>query len=187
MSVPLESHDHPTGSAKKGRPTPKRKDAEAANRRNLIAGEKGLTREERKALKRRERARRDEYFARQEEAMRTGDERYLPVRDKGPARRFIRQYIDKARSYSEFGMPVAFLLLIISLFLLAMPQVQRWMVIAAYALMVISIIEGVIRWHMCKKMIISEHPKWDIPKWSGWYFYTRMITYRKLRMPKPNV
>ena len=33
-------------------------------------------------------------MAKQREALANGDERYLPARDKGPVRRFVRDYVD---------------------------------------------------------------------------------------------
>lgn len=41
-------------------------------------------------------------MARQREAMASGDERYLPVRDKGPVRRFARDYVDSRWCVAEF-------------------------------------------------------------------------------------
>ena len=38
--------------------------------------------------------------------MRTGDERYLPARDKGPVRRFIRDYVDSRFSFIELMIPL---------------------------------------------------------------------------------
>ena len=38
--------------------------------------------------------------------MRTGDERYLPPRDKGPVRRFIRDFVDSRFSFVELMVPL---------------------------------------------------------------------------------
>ena len=34
--------------------------------------------------------------------METGDERYLPARDRGPVKRFIRDYVDTRRTIGEY-------------------------------------------------------------------------------------
>ena len=38
--------------------------------------------------------------------MRTGDERYLPPRDKGPVKRFIRDFVDSRFSFIELMIPL---------------------------------------------------------------------------------
>ena len=45
--------------------------------------------------------------------MRTGDERYLPARDKGPVKRYIRDYVDARFSLGEAFMPLSILLIVI--------------------------------------------------------------------------
>ena len=38
--------------------------------------------------------------------MKTGEERYLPARDRGPVKRFIRDYVDSRFSFVELMIPV---------------------------------------------------------------------------------
>ena len=45
--------------------------------------------------------------------MKTGDEKYLPARDRGPVRRFIRDFVDSRFSFIELMVP----LLIVSMVL----------------------------------------------------------------------
>ena len=54
-------------------------------------------------------------LARQREAMASGDERYLPVRDKGPVRRFARDYIDSRWCVAEFFLPMAVVILVLTM------------------------------------------------------------------------
>ena len=91
----------------KGRPTPKRRDQQAKNLHPVVP-------KDRKAAKREARAARDEAWKRQSEAMVTGDEKYLPSREKGPVKRYIRDYVDARFSLGEFFMPLIFVLLILS-------------------------------------------------------------------------
>ncbi|HEX4655118.1 MAG TPA: DUF3043 domain-containing protein [Mycobacteriales bacterium] len=85
----------PTG---KGRPTPKRRDARKQRR---LATPKN--RKEAAAL-RRERLR--EQRANQRRALQTGDERHLPARDAGPAKKLARDYVDGRFTMGQifFGM-----------------------------------------------------------------------------------
>ncbi len=91
----------------KGRPTPTRKEAEAAARARAKVPR---TRKEQAAA---QRAARGETAAKMRQAMKTGDERYLPARDRGPVRRFIRDFVDSRFSFIELMVP----LLIVSMIL----------------------------------------------------------------------
>jgi hypothetical protein len=96
--------DKPGG---KGRPTPSRKEAEAAakarakvprTRREQMKAQRGARSESSKTVR---------------QGMKDGDERYLMARDKGPVRRFIRDFVDSRFSFVELMVP----LLIVTLLL----------------------------------------------------------------------
>ena len=46
------------------------------------------------------------------EGMRTGDERYLPARDKGPVRRYVRDFVDARLCMAELLLPLLVLMMI---------------------------------------------------------------------------
>src|SRR5947208_3164032 len=73
-------------SSGKGRPTPKRRDAQKRRRTAAPTNRKEA------AKIRRERAR--EARVQQRQALQSGDERHLPPRDAGPAKRLARDYVD---------------------------------------------------------------------------------------------
>ncbi|MDR7253668.1 hypothetical protein J2X46_002658 [Nocardioides sp. BE266] len=91
----------------KGRPTPSRKEAEAAARARAKVPR---TRKEQMAA---QRSARGDTASKMRQAMKTGDDRYLPTRDRGPVRRFIRDYVDARFSFIELMVP----LLIVSMIL----------------------------------------------------------------------
>jgi hypothetical protein len=94
-------------AGKKGRPTPTRKEAEAAARARAKVPR---TRKEMAAA---QKVSRSESSSNMRQAMRTGDERYLPTRDKGPVRRFIRDYVDSHFSFIEMMIPLMLVVLIL--------------------------------------------------------------------------
>lgn len=109
QSTPVEPESASTPKAGgKGRPTPSRKEAEAAARARAKAPR---TRKEMAAA---QRAARAEQNQRMREALKSGDERHLPARDRGPVRRFIRDYVDVRFSFIELLIPVMVLSLILS-------------------------------------------------------------------------
>ncbi len=91
----------------KGRPTPTRKEAEAASRARAKVPR---TRKEQMAA---QRATRGESARNVRQAMKTGDERYLPARDRGPMRRFIRDFVDSRFSFIELMVPLLVLSMVL--------------------------------------------------------------------------
>jgi hypothetical protein len=92
----------------KGRPTPTRAQAQAAARARV----KGP--QDKKAAARFNRERRRESSAKAREGLRTGDERYLPARDKGPVRRFVRDYVDSRLCMAELLLPLLVIIMVTS-------------------------------------------------------------------------
>jgi hypothetical protein len=92
----------------KNRPTPKRSVAQAANRRPLVPDDRKLAvkkaREERRANQ-----------AKVLQSYETEDQRYLPPRDRGEVRRYVRDLVDRRRNVGQYFLPVAFLVLFLTL------------------------------------------------------------------------
>lgn len=173
----------------KGRPTPKRKDAQAAKRRDLIPAD-------RKLAKQQARARQEEMWRRQQEAMDSGDERYMPARDKGRSRRFLRDVIDSRWSISELVLP-AMIFMILSLMLTAAlvsvvnPEtaalVLNTITWVTYGLLLFSVFETTFIYYRAKKQFTQKFPHEDwVPR--GWFYaFSRLIMARRWRQPKPQV
>ncbi len=105
---PSTNDDTPeTTAVGKGRATPTRAEQEAARRRPLVAN----TKEAKAAAK----AELNERRARAQAGMAAGEEKYLPVRDKGPQRRWVRDYVDAGWHPAEFVMGVMVLVILASL------------------------------------------------------------------------
>lgn len=101
VSEPPSGEEHGPG---KGRPTPKRRDAQKRRRQAVPTNPKEA------AKLRRERAR--ETRALQRKALLSGDEKHLPARDAGPAKRLARDLVD-----TRFTLGQAFFgLILVTLF-----------------------------------------------------------------------
>ena len=96
---PVES-DGADGTGGKGRPTPTRREAEAAARARAKVPRT------RKEIAAAQKLARQESSSKMRSAMKTGDERYLPARDRGPVKHFIRDYVDSRFSFVELMIPV---------------------------------------------------------------------------------
>ena len=89
----------------KGRPTPTRKEAQAAAKERARMGM------DKKSAQKVLRERRAQDNQKMREGMRTGDQRYLMERDKGPVRAFVRDYVDTRISFMEYLLPVLVLIM----------------------------------------------------------------------------
>lgn len=162
----------------KGHATPKRKEAQAARQRPLVTAD-------RKAAKKAERARRDEAYARQQQAMITGDDRYLPLRDRGPARRFARNYVDARTSLGELFMPIAFLILLVMMLAGRYPQIAWSMTISMYLVVFGAMIDSLVMVYFLKRHLSRRFAADEVPSWTGLYAFQRSFMLRRFRMPKP--
>lgn len=167
----------PTG---KGRPTPRRKDVEAQRRRPLVAGD-------RKTAAKEARARTRELRDREFEAMKTGDERNMPARDKGPVKRFIRDFIDARWSLGEFFLPIAIFFVLMT----ALSQQN-----AIFALAILATLYGVIfatvlqAWLMSRKLrkeLVARFGDAGLAKGNVMYGVMRSLQIRRSRLPRPMV
>ena len=93
---------------RKGRPTPKRKEAEIKPGASLSPA---LTKDQKKLQKAELRSKR----MAQRDAFMRGDESALPARDRGPVRRFVRNTVDSRLNIGEYFLPIIFAVLLLSM------------------------------------------------------------------------
>ena len=177
-SDPAARPDLSKGPGAKGRPTPTRKEAEAAARERAKVGM------DKKAAQKVMRERRADGNAKIRQGMRTGEEKYLPARDKGPVRRFVRTYIDSRVSVAEFLLP----LLVVIMLLQYSGTTQ--LVVFSNALWTTTILLVVIDtvWLnlRLKQQLRTRFPDESL-KGATFYALLRVMQVRWLRMPKPQV
>ncbi|WP_229890614.1 DUF3043 domain-containing protein [Streptomyces mashuensis] len=164
--------------APKGRPTPKRSEA-TAQRRALAK-----TPTDRKAATRQAREARRADLARQREALANGDERYLPVRDKGPVRRFARDYVDSRYSVAEFFLPLAVLILILSM--INRGAFQTYVLLAWMIVILAIVLNSAVTGFGLKRALKQKFPD-ENTRGAVAYAIMRTLQMRRLRLPKPKV
>ena len=165
-------------SDKKGKPTPKRKEAQAKLKVSSLSP--AASKEAKKALKAQARVRRLETRA----AYMRGEESALPVKDKGPARRFVRNYVDERKSVTEYFL--VFIMFILFLTVIPSPAVQLGAIFLMYSAMIWVAIDGFLLSRRVKKLVAEKFP--DQPtKGLGLYGWMRSTQLRRLRAPAPQV
>jgi Protein of unknown function (DUF3043) len=163
---------------KKGKPTPKRKDAEAKLKISPLSPT--ASKDAKRALKEQSRVRRLEARA----AYMRGEESALPYRDKGPARRFVRNYIDERRSISEYFLVL--IMLVLFLTIIPIPAVQLAAVALMYSSMIFMTVNGIVLSRKLKKLVAEKFPE-EPTKGIGMYGWMRSTQLRRLRAPAPQV
>ena len=165
-------------SDKKGKPTPKRKEAQAKLKVSPLSPT--ASKEAKKTLKAQARVRRLEARA----AYMRGEESALPVKDKGPARRFVRNYVDERKSVTEYFL--VFIMFILFLTVIPSPAVQLGAIVLMYSAMIWVAIDGFLLSRRVKKLVAEKFP--DAPtKGLGLYGWMRSTQLRRLRAPAPQV
>lgn len=173
------SNDAPVepAGAGKGRATPSRSEQEAARKRPLVADTK-----EAKARARTELA------AAREKArvgMANGEDRYLPARDKGPQRRFARDFVDAGWHLGEGVMP--FMVLVIVATLIPVPAFQYWAFIALWIYILFVVGDMILVSVRVKKAARAKFGESRLEKGLGWYSAMRTVQMRFMRLPKAQV
>jgi hypothetical protein len=170
----------------KGRATPTRREAEQRNRRPLIGAPpppKGATRAERKAARSvRQQAVREER-QRNRLAAASGDERFLAARDKGPARRYVRDYVDARRNLGEYFLPVALAALVLGL--LPIPVARVLSLLLLYIMVILIAGDSFLLRRRVQRL--ADEKFGDKATGAGTYGLMRSIQMRRSRMPKPQV
>jgi hypothetical protein len=164
--------------APKGRPTPKR--SEAQTQRRSVAN----TSMTRKDASKRQRDERRAALEKQRQALAGGDERYLPARDKGPVRKFARDFIDSRFNVAEFFLPMAVIILVLSMVRVASLQniaLLLWLVV-----IVMIVLDSVLTGVRLKKRLNDRFPD-QSKKGAVAYALMRSLQMRRLRLPKPQV
>src|SRR5271169_3559594 len=165
--------------AAKGRPTPKRSEAER-NRRQPITGSRAPTAPrtpEDKAKARSERSRKNE-------AMRRGEAWALGPRDRGPARALARDYIDSKRRITEFYMYILVVLLA-AVFLRNKTEQEYVSPLVVVLVLIILVDAQVIRRSLRK--LVGERLPGESTRGLTMYAVMRALQIRRFRMPAPRV
>jgi hypothetical protein len=165
---------------KKGRPTPSRREAEAARKAKAKVPR---TRKEQAAARKLTRA---ESSSQVRAAMRNGDERYLPARDQGPVRRFVRDYVDSSFSLLELMLPAMVVLLFFGYS--GNTALATYANAALPAVLLVVLVEAFrLRWRLRREVTRRFPDQADPTKGITTYAVMRALQVRFLRQPKPQV
>lgn len=186
----------------KGRPTPKRHEQEV--KRGVIRDpdaltpaqqkqrnkelKKSMSKQEWKAYKKEQRDHNREVNREMQARIDAGDERYLMDRDRGPVRRYVRDWVDSRRFFNNYVMPLAMVLLVILIIGTWMPKVASVLSLITLVFMLLIIIEAFIIGRRANAAVRKKFPDTtDTGFGLGMYAYSRASQPRSWRSPKPQV
>jgi hypothetical protein len=160
---------------KKG-PTPTRAQQEAARRRPLVPDDRKAARA---ASRQAEAAERQKMRM----AMETGDERHMPLRDRGPQKRYARDFVDARTGLGEWLM----IIVLVYVFMAFLPStdLQLWLTFSLWALVLLVVLEGVLVSFQLKRRLKDKFG--EVERGVRWYGVMRAMQLRRLRLPKPQV
>jgi hypothetical protein len=181
----------PAAEAGKGRPTPKRSAAEANRYRTLTGsttsgrGRPAAT-DTRRKLTPEEKAKARQDRTRQMQAMRRGEDWALGPRDRGPAKKLARDYVDAHRRPMEFYM-YALIVLVIALF-----AGRSNSALASYMQIFLLVIIGVIAVdaYFLRRSIVNvihERLPGESTRGVALYSIMRALQLRRFRTPSPGL
>lgn len=171
------TQESPALESGKGRPTPTRKEAEAAAKARAQAARDPKAS---RALARSQRTDRMESSKAIRAGIKAGDERYLGRRDRGPVRRFVRDFVDSRLNIAEFTIPLMFASLLLSG---ANPNLGGGILNATVLVVTIDSIWLVFR---LKRELKARFPG-ESRKGTTFYALTRALQLRFMRIPKSQV
>ncbi len=160
----------------KGQATPTRKEREAANRRPLV-GEK--TKEARKLS--REQLAAERKAAR--EGMMRGEEKYLPLRDRGPQKKMARDIVDARFNLGEMILPAMFIFLIATT--IDNYNIQLASLIVMWILFAAVVTDALLVGRKVERELSAKFGYGKLERGLRWYVAMRSIQMRPMRMPKP--
>lgn len=165
-------------TAGKGHATPTRKEREAANLRPLVSSDRKVAGQASKAkiASDRERAR---------IGLANGDEKYLTARDKGPQRRYIRDYVDARFSVGEILIPAMFVVIILTF--IQEPTIQVISVYGLWVFFALAVIDLLVAGQLIQNKLAAKFGRDKLQRGNRWYSAMRALQLRLMRLPKPQV
>jgi hypothetical protein len=176
---PADSKPRSPAEAAKGRPTPKRSEAEA-KRRQPITGSRGPAGPRTKEDKARSKTTRATKY----DAMKRGEAWALNPRDRGPARALARDFVDSKRRASEYYMYILVVLLA-AVFLKSKAASSIISPLVLVLIVVIAFDALMIRRSLGK--LVAERLPGESTRGLTTYAVMRALQIRRFRVPAPRV
>ncbi len=172
------SEETAVSETSKGHATPTRKAREAANQRPLVSSD-------RKGASKEYRAQQAEARNRARIGMAAGEEKYLPVRDRGLQKRYARDYVDARYNVGELMVPFMFLVIIMTF--LPDQNIAQLGILTLWGFFFVAIMDVLVVTFLLRRRIEAKFGEGTMERGVRWYAAMRTLQMRQLRLPKPQV
>ncbi len=157
------------GPVKKDRPTPTRKQAEAARRERITP-----------ALNKKQARKRSSQTSRAERV------KTMTARDNTPEKILLRDYVDARWNLGEFLLPSLVIILALTFLNKFFPGVTLITTLLMYLFILLVLFDGFLMWRGYKKVLADRLPR-ATTKGLLMYGMNRAIQIRRFRIPKPRI
>lgn len=161
--------------SEQGQRRPKQSEQVARNRRPLVPADRKEARRQMQDKVRAERQRAREGFER-------GEDRFLPPRDKGPVRRYVRDFVDARLSIGSAALPVMVVVLILTF--INDPELRVISYVVMWGFIGIVVLDSLLMAWQLRRALTAKFGKKDA-KGHAWYATMRSLQMPFTRMPKP--
>ena len=168
-----------TSESGKGRPTPKRKEAESARKQGISVPK------DPKAARKAARDRDREARAKSRAGLMAGEPAFFPRRDAGPVKAHVRDYIDRRRTVGEFFVPFAFVVLLLGL--VNNPTVQTTVVYVWTSVLLLVVLDTILVGILLGRSLRKDYPEKSDRKGAVSYGVLRALQLRRFRIPPPRI
>ncbi|TAL40503.1 MAG: DUF3043 domain-containing protein [Salinibacterium sp.] len=162
----------------KGRPTPTRREKEDARKQPLVGGDRTAARQQSRELAKAQREK-------QRAGALAGDDRYLSPVDRGPQRRFAREYVDARFSIAELMVPLLIFAIILS-FVRVPKSVLELSTIVFVSFFVVLLADCFLLAFRLRRKLAAKYGAENVQK-VGLYASMRALTLPILRVPRTKV
>ena len=175
-----ELSDQLAKAAGKGRPTPKRHEAQG-RRPGPLPPPPTTRKEAYKRLREQQAAQRSSA----RKAALAGDESYLPARDRGPVRKLVRDIVDSRRNVGGLFLAVAGVALIGTV----VPSlvVRSYATFFLFAYFLVLVADSFVLGRRISRTVAERFPDEKRRRGVAWYGISRATMVRRWRFPKPEV
>ena len=178
--TPGELTEQQLKAAGKGRPTPKRHEAQG-RRPGPVPPPPATRKEAYKRLREQQAGNR----AQTRRAALAGDENALPARDRGPARKLARDIVDSRRNVGGLFLAVAGIALIGTI--VPSLAIRTYATFVLFSYFLVLVVDSVVLGRRISKTVAARFPQEKRRKGVVWYGISRATMVRRWRFPKPEV
>jgi Flp pilus assembly protein TadB len=175
VTDPAQAPETPAG---KGRPTPKRSESQKRRRQPVPADKKEAQKQRKERMR--------EQRMQQRQALLSGDERHLPPRDAGPARRLARDVVDSRFTLGQIFFGLIVVVLLASLVVRPHTVAATLINLLSFATVIVVFVDSYLLGRKARRAVAAAYDEKNAYGITS-YAAVRAMQPRRFRRPPPKV